>query len=102
MTSAISQRLGALTILAIWMVTVILPCVQLNEYDTVAVVDFEHSEQEAESEELSMECEETTFEDKVTSKLDADQWHIAHLVNVRLHERLDASRLLDPPDQHRL
>ena len=102
MTSAISQRLGALTILAIWMVTVILPCVQINEYDTVAVVDFEHSEQEAEGEELSMEWEETTFEDKVTSKLDAEQWHIAYLVNVRLHERLDASRLLDPPDQHRL
>lgn len=102
MTSAISQRLGALTILAIWMVTVLLPCVQINEHDKVAVVDFEHSEQEAEGEELSMEWEETTFEDKVTSKLDAEQWHIAHLVNVRLHERLDASRLLDPPDQHRL
>ena len=31
------------------------------------LVEFEHSEQEAEGEELSMEWEETTFEDKVTS-----------------------------------
>ena len=70
--------------------------------DMMCLTELEHSEQEAEGEEPLMEWEETTFEDKVTSKLDAEQWHIAHLVNVRLHERLDASRLLDPPDQHRL
>ena len=102
MTSGILQRPGAVAILAIWMVTIIVPCIQFNEHDNVAVVDFEHSEQEAEGEELSMEWEETTLEERTASNLGSEQWHIAHLVNVQLHERLDASRLLDPPDQHRL
>ena len=84
------------------MSTLVAPwIVELGE-DMICLTELEHSEQETEGEELSMEWEETTFEDKVSSKLDAEQWHIAHLVNVRLHERLDASRLLDPPDQHRL
>ena len=96
------RALAASFALFLWMSTLVAPwIVELGE-DMMCLTELEHSEQEAEGEELSMEWEETTFEDKVTSKLDAEQWHIAHLVNVRLHERLDASRLLDPPDQHRL
>ena len=96
------RALAASFALFLWMSTLVAPwIVELGE-DMMCLTELEHSEQEAEGEELSMEWEETTFEDKVSSKLDAEQWHIAHLVNVRLHERLDASRLLDPPDQHRL
>ena len=88
--------------MGIWMVTILLPCVQINVNDTVAVVEFEHNEQEAEGEELSLEWDETTFEQHVAGSMPAVNWHVAHLVNVQLHERLDASRLLDPPDQHRV
>ena len=96
------RALAASFALFLWMSTLVAPWVAELGEDMMCLTELEHSEQEAEGEELSMEWEETTFEDKVTSKLDAEQWHIAHLVNVRLHERLDASRLLDPPDQHRL
>ena len=96
------RALAASFALFLWMSTLVAPWVAELGEDMMCLTELEHSEQEAEGEELSMEWEETTFEDKVSSKLDAEQWHIAHLVNVRLHERLDASRLLDPPDQHRL
>ena len=100
--SKLFRNLGATFALFLWMSTLVAPWIVEMGEDMMCATELEHSEQEAEVEELSMEWEETTFEDKVTSKLDAEQWHIAHLVNVRLHERLDASRLLDPPDQHRL
>ena len=96
------RALAATFALFLWMSTLVAPWLADLGEDMMCMTELEHSEQEAEGEELSMEWEETTFEDKVTAKLDADQWHIAHLVNVRLHERLDASRLLDPPDQRRL
>ena len=100
--SNLFRALAASFALFLWMSTLVAPwIVELGE-DMICLTELEHSEQETEGEELSMEWEETTFEDKVTSKLDAGQWHIAHLVNVRLHTRLDTSRLLDPPDQHRL
>gem|GEM_PF-734799 len=98
MTPSFSKRFGSLVILGIWMVTILLPCVQVNANDTVAVVEFEHNEQEAEGEEMTIEWGETTFDPNTSVPVIADRWHIAHLVNVRLHERLDASRLLDPPD----
>jgi hypothetical protein len=96
------RALAASFALFLWMSTLVAPWIAELGEDMMCLTELEHSEQEAEGEELSMEWDETTFEDKVTSKLDAEQWHIAHLVNVRLHERLDASRLLDPPDQHHL
>ena len=100
--SSLFRALAASFALFLWMSTLVAPWIAELSEDMICLTELEHSEQEAEGEELSMEWEETTFEDKVSSKLDAEQWHIAHLVNVRLHERLDASRLLDPPDQHRL
>ena len=99
MTPFLSKKASTLVILGIWMVTILLPCVQINVNDTVAVVEFEHNEQEAEGEELSLEWDETTFEQHSAESLPALDWHVAHLVNVQLHERLHASRLLDPPDQ---
>lgn len=102
MTPFFSKKTATLVILGIWMVTILLPCVQVNVNDTVAVVEFEHNEQEAEGEEMTIEWDETTFEPNASTPLIADLWHIAHLGNVRLHERLDASRLLDPPDQRTL
>ena len=102
MTPSFSKKTATLVILGIWMVTILLPCVQVNVNDTVGVVEFEHNEQEAEGEEMTIEWDETTFEPNASTPLIADLWHIAHLVNVRLHERLDASRLLDPPDQRTL
>ena len=100
MTPFFSKKAATLVILGIWMVTILLPCVPVNVNDTVAVVEFEHNEQETEGEEMTIEWDETTFEPNASTPLIADLWHIAHLVNVRLHERLYASRLLDPPDQH--
>ena len=100
--SSLFRTLAASFALFLWMSTLVAPWIAELGEDMMCLTELEHSEQEAEGEEPSMEWEETTFEDKVTYKLDAEQWHIAHLVNVRLHERLDASRLLDPPDQHRL
>ena len=102
MTPLFSKKAATLVILGIWIVTILLPCVPVNVNDTVAVVEFEHNEQETEGEEMTIEWDETTFEPNASTPLIADLWHIAHLVNVRLHERLDASRLLDPPDQRPL
>ena len=99
MTPFFSKKAATLVILGIWMVTILLPCVPVNVNDTAAVVEFEHNEQETEGEELTIEWDETTFEPNASPPLIADLWHFAHIVNVRLHERLDASRLLDPPDQ---
>ena len=48
MTPSFSKKTATLVILGIWMVTILLPCVQVNVNDTVAVVEFEHNEQEAE------------------------------------------------------
>ena len=100
MTPLLSKKAATLVILGIWMVTILLPCVQVNVNNTFAFVEFEHNEQETEGEEMTIEWDETTFEPNASTPLIADLWHIAHLVNVRLHERLYASRLLDPPDQH--
>ena len=102
MTPFFSKKAATVVIVGIWMVTILLPCVPVNVNDTVAVVEFEHNEQETEGEEMTIEWDETTFEPNASTPLIADLWHIAHLVNVRLHERLDASRLLDPPDQRTL
>ena len=102
MTPFLSKKASTLVILGIWMVTILLPCVQINVNDTVAVVEFEHNEQEAEGEEMTIEWSETMFEPNASTLLTVDLWCVAHLVNVRLHERLSASRLLDPPDQRPL
>ena len=84
------------------MSTLVAPWIAEMGEDFMCMTELEHSEHEAEGEEPSMEWEETTLDERIDSDLGSEQWHIAHLVNVRLHERLDASRLLDPPDQHRL
>ena len=90
---------GASVVLLLWMSTLVAPWMLNCAEDMAFVTEIEHSEQETEGEELSLEWEETTLSRSVASTLISENWHVAHLVNVRLHERLDASRLLDPPDQ---
>ena len=91
---------GASMALLLWMSTLVVPWMLEGSEDVLCLTEMEHSEQESEGEEFSLEWEETTFEQHAVGCLSAEDWHVAHLVNVRLHERLDASRLLDPPDQH--
>ncbi len=98
--SNLIRVLAASFALFLWMSTLVAPWIVEMGEDMLCLTELEHNEQETEGEELSIEWDETTFPDKETSKLDSEQWHIARLVNVRLHERLDASRLLDPPDEH--
>ena len=100
--SDLFRALAATFALLLWMSTLVAPWIVEMGEDIMCMTELEHSEQEAEGEELSMEWEETTLEERIASNLGSEQWHIAHLVNVQLHERLDASRLLDPPDQHGL
>ena len=88
--------------LFLWMSTLVAPWLVESGEDMVCLTEMEHSEQETEGEELSLEWDETTFEQLASAFFSAEDWHMAHLLNVRLHERLDASRLLDPPDQRPL
>jgi len=91
---------GATLALFLWMSTLVAPWLVESGEDMVCLTEMEHSEQETEGEELSLEWDETTFEQLASAFFSAEDWHMAHLLNVRLHERLDASRLLDPPDQN--
>lgn len=100
MSSRIFQTAGASLALFLWMSTLVVPWMLEGSEDVLCFTEMEHSEQETEGEELSLEWDETTFEQHAVGPLPAVDWHVAHLVNVQLHERLDASRLLDPPDQH--
>jgi len=93
---------GATLALFLWMSTLVAPWLVESGEDMVCLTEMEHSEQETEGEELSLEWDETTFEQLASAFFSAEDWHMAHLLNVRLHERLDASRLLDPPDQRPL
>ena len=99
MSSHIFRTAGASLALFLWMSTLVVPWMLEGSEDVLCFTEMEHSEQETEGEELSLEWDETTFEQHAAGSMPAVDWHVAHLVNVQLHERLDASRLLDPPDQ---
>ena len=76
-----------------------LPFVQFNANESIGILELEHNEQESEVEELSLEWDETTIDEGMKAS-SAFQRHIdAHLLKMSLHERLYASRLLDPPDK---
>ena len=76
-----------------------LPFVRFNANESIGILELEHNEQESEVEELSLEWDETTI-DECMKASSAFQSHLdAHLLNMSLHERLYASRLLDPPDK---
>ena len=102
MSSPFFRIVGASLALFLWMSTLVAPLLMESGEDMLCLTELEHSEQEAEGEELSLEWDETTFEQLAAAFFSAEDWHMAHLLNVRLHERLDASRLLDPPDQRTL
>ena len=46
----------------------------------------------------AIEWDDTTLGNSLELFKGSDEWHAARGVNIELHERLDASRLLDPPD----
>ena len=99
MTILAWKKSSAVTILAIWMTTMFLPFVQFNANESIGILELEHNEQETEVEELSLEWDETTI-DECMKASSAFQSHLdAHLLKMSLHERLYASRLLDPPDK---
>ena len=100
MCSSLFRIAGASVALILWMSVVVAPWMLNLGEDMPCLTEIEHSEQETEGEELSLEWDETTFGRVTTLLLMTENWHYAHLLNVRLHQRLDASRLLDPPDQH--
>ena len=102
MSSPFFRIVGASLALFLWMSALVAPLLMESGEDMLCLTEMEHSEQEAEGEELSLEWDETTFEQLAAAFFSAEDWHMAHLLNVRLHERLDASRLLDPPDQRTL
>ncbi len=102
MSTHFFRIVGASLALFLWMSTLLAPWLVESGEDMLCLTEMEHSEQETEGEELSLEWDETTFEQSASAFFSAEDWHMAHLLNVRLHERLDASRLLDPPDQHTL
>ena len=99
MSSHIFRTAGASLALFLWMSTLVVPWMLEGSEDVLCFTEMEHSEQETEGEELSLEWDETTFEQHAAGSLPAVDWNVAHFANVQLHERLDASRLLDPPDQ---
>lgn len=94
-----NRFLGSITILVIWVVTLLFPVILMNNVDGVCMTEIEHHEQESENEELSIELDETTFDRFLHSCKRSNSWNTAHHINMRLHERLDTSRLLDPPDK---
>lgn len=96
--SSAHRPLGAMAILFIWMINLSAPTTadRLDEFRNVLECD--HSETESEGEENSAEWEETTMVANVHVRCSSEQWHAARGVNIELHERLDVSRLLDPPD----
>ena len=99
MTILAWKKSSAVTILAIWMTTMFLPFVRFNANESIGILELEHNEQESEVEELSLEWDETTIDECVKAS-SAFQSHLdAHLLKMSLHERLYASRLLDPPDK---
>ena len=102
MSTPFFRILGATLALFLWMGTLVAPWMVERGEDMLCLSEMEHSEQETEGEELSLEWDETTFEQLAAAFFPAEDWHMAHLLNLRLHERLDASRLLDPPDQRTL
>ena len=77
----------------------ILPFVQFNANESIGILELEHNEQESEVEELSLEWDETTIDECVKASLAFERRLDAHLLKMSLHERLYASRLLDPPDK---
>lgn len=99
MTSRRFRIIGACFSLALWMTTLVSPwCLGCVE-DVACMTELEHSEQESEGEELSMEWDEITLAHGPSASSGSQAWHEAQSANMRLHERLDASRLLDPPDK---
>ena len=102
MSTHFFRILGATLALFLWMSTLVAPWMVERGEDMLCLTEMEHSEQETEGEELSLEWDEITFEQLAAAFFSAEDWHMAHLLNLRLHERLDASRLLDPPDQRTL
>ena len=77
----------------------ILPFVQFNANESIGILELEHNEQESEVEELSLEWDETTIDECAKASLAFERRLDAHLLKMSLHERLYASRLLDPPDK---
>ena len=80
------------------MFTLVAPMLLDRDEDVLVLTELEHSEQESEGEELSIEWDDTTLGNSLELFKGSDEWHAARGVNIDLHERLDASRLLDPPD----
>ena len=76
-----------------------LPFVQFNANESIGILELEHNEQESEVEELSLEWDETTIDECAKASLAFERRLDAHLLKMSLHERLYASRLLDPPDK---
>ena len=98
MTSRSFRFLAASLSLALWVAMLLSPWMLIPSEERVALAEIEHSEQESEGEEWQAEWEESVLNRLMESLTHRVPWSAALSHNVELHERLDASRLLDPPD----
>lgn len=98
MTSRSFRFLAASLSLALWLAMLLSPWMLIPSEDRAALAEIEHNEQESEGEEWQAEWEESVLNRLTESMTHRVHWSTAHSHNVELHERLDSSRLLDPPD----
>jgi len=96
--SSTTRPLGALAILMIWMANLLVPTTAERLEDWSNLTEYEHSESEPEGEEGSVEWEETPILSLVKATDFPEVWHMLRRMNMQWHERLIASRFLDPPD----
>lgn len=84
--------------LLLWLAMLLAPWIDIQGEDALRMVEVEHNEHESEGEEWQSEWEESLLSLTLDGNSVRVNWHGACLLNVGLHERLDASRSLDPPD----
>ena len=98
MPNRILRQILSCLSLVLWLAMIVAPWVTVQAKGGHCLLEFDHQEGETEGEEWKIEWEQCLLSEALESDFDCVNWHVAHLHNVELHERLDASRLLDPPD----
>ena len=93
------QSLIALSNLSLWLFLLGSPWISLTNNESQKTVKTEQTEHEAEGEEWEAEWDETILASCNASNSSSITWQLANWHNLILHQRLDAARLLDPPDK---
>jgi len=93
------QSIIALSILSLWVFLLGSPWIALSQTDGQKIVKTDQHEQESEGEEWGAEWDETVMASCDEPTRLSTAWHLAGWHNAILNQRLDAARLLDPPDK---